>query len=474
MSEITALAPKGVWQFFDLISSIPHISGHEAALAAKLAEVARSAGLAAEIDAYGNLKIVRPAAPGMEKLPTVILQGHLDMVPASAGKFDFLTTPVSPRIDGEWVRADGTTLGADDGIGVAHAMALLMDREFRCGKLVGLFTTDEEVGMTGAAHLDPAWLDGYCLFNMDSGEEGFCIGCAGGERQEFTFTPAWEAAPEGTPVRISLSGLPGGHSGECIHENRGNAIRFLAEFLDQLPGFAPDSLRGGIVDNAIPAAAEATGVSADSPEELQKTAEAFLLLLRKESPAAKNALLRVELLPEMPAQVWSAAFRSDLLSALALCPDGMMEYDHELDVTLTSSNLATIRTFRDRVTVRTTTRSMIDGQRDEVSAAIRAHFALFHASAEVGNVYPATPPKPGSPLLGIAAACARECGLSDRMYAIHGGLESGWFSAKNPDLAILSCGPDTREVHTPGERVSIGSVAKFDRMLRKLLPAIGG
>jgi dipeptidase D len=187
MNEISSLSPQPVWKFFELICSIPHISGHEAALAKKIAGMAVDAGLSARIDKAGNVIIERPASPGFENAQTVILQAHLDMVPASEAEFDFINTPITPYIDGEWVRARGTTLGADDGIGMAHALAVAFDKDFHCGKLKIILTTDEEVGMTGASQLAPEDLAGKYLINLDSGENGFCIGCAGGARQDFTF-----------------------------------------------------------------------------------------------------------------------------------------------------------------------------------------------------------------------------------------------------------------------------------------------
>ena len=189
MSEISKLEPQKVWEIFDLICSIPHISKHEAALAEKLMALAKDAGLQVIQDETGNVIIKRPAAKGFENAEPVILQAHLDMVPASTGDFDFINCAITPRITGEWVMATNTTLGSDDGIGVAQAMAIVLDKDFQCGPLTVILTVDEEAGMSGAANLAPEHLQGRYLLNLDGSDNGFCIGCAGGARQEITFTP---------------------------------------------------------------------------------------------------------------------------------------------------------------------------------------------------------------------------------------------------------------------------------------------
>lgn len=473
MSDIINLEPRAVWHFFDLVCSIPHPSGHEQRLAEKLMEEAEKHGLSARRDAAGNVRIDRPAAPGMENLPTIILQGHMDMVPESDHEFDFINTPISPRIDGEWVTACGTTLGADNGIGVAQAMAILCDPALKCGALAGVFTFEEETGMGGAAQIDPAFLAGDYLLNCDNDSSGqFCIGCAGGARQKFTFVPEW-CLPEKNAcgLSITLTGLPGGHSGSCIQDDRGNAIRFLAEFLDMHPEIALCSFDAGQVDNAIPAEAVVRGASVMPPEELQKLADAFTLLIKEECTRAGN--MRIIITPAaLPKKVWSAKFTGQLIPALALAPDGVMAYSEEFNAVRDSSNLAIIKSSDDAVMVFTSQRSLVDAERDNVCDLVKNHFTMFGAAAEKGHIYPATTPKPASSLLALALDVRKKMGLPASVRVIHAGLESGWFSIKNPDLEILSCGPHMEEYHTPRERLSITSVQEFDRFLRLLLNSL--
>lgn len=472
MSEIAALAPQKVWYFFDLICSIPHISKHEKALAAKLAGIARDAGLEVICDAAGNVIIHREAAPGFENYPRIIMQAHMDMVPASEKEFDFINTPITPVIDGEWVHAMGTTLGSDDGIGVAHAMAVITDKDFKCGALTVLLTADEEAGMSGAKNLDPTHLAGKYMLNLDGSDHGFCIACAGGLRQEFTFTPKTAPAPEGKAVKITISGLPGGHSGLCIHEDRGNALKFLADFLDQNPEIKVFSFDGGSADNAIPSAAEAKAVTTLSTAEVQKLLDAYTILVKKDCAGAKDMSFAV-CETDKAATVWSDTFQTEVLSALALAPHGAMDFDETLNIVKTSSNLATIRTLADKVVIRTSQRSLDDKCRDEIAARIRTHFEIFNAETTPGDIYPATPPKNDAKLLQIAVECAEKFNRKNTAYAVHAGLETGWFSMKNPDLEIISCGPDHHDYHTPYERLNIPSVGKFDTFLRELLLVLG-
>lgn len=472
MSEISQLEPRSIWQIFDLICSIPHISKHEAALAEKLTELAIDNGLNVVKDQIGNLIIKRPAADGFEHAPGIILQAHMDMVPASIGEFDFLTTAITPYIDGEWVRARGTSLGSDDGIGVAHALSIMFDKEFKCGSLTTILTVDEESGMSGASNLAAEHLNGKYLLNLDTSDDGFCIGCAGGARQEFTFEIEDQIAPaDGHAVKIVLSGLPGGHSGMFIHENRGNAIKLLAEFLSEHQNFRLSYFDAGTADNAIPYQAVAVGISPYTPEKLQQLADTFTLLTQKELDAAHDMTIKVSAIAK-PERVWTAGFCRNVLDALTLVPNEVFDFDDKLNVVRTSSNLAIVHTLPGKVAVRTSQRSLDDNRRDEICEAIRMHFELFNASGEIGDVYPSTPPVPDSELLRTAMIAAEKFNRKNTPYAIHGGLESGWFSKKNPGLQFISTGPAHFEHHTPEEKLLISSVAEFDRFLRELIQTL--
>lgn len=474
MSEITALAPQGVWKIFDLICSTPHISNHEAALVDKLSALAENAGLQVIRDSFDNLIIHRPPAPGWENVPRIIMQAHTDMVPASDKEFDFINTPISPFIDGEYVRADGTTLGADDGIGVAHALAVILDKEFQCGPLTVILTADEESGMSGARELAPEHLKSKYLLNLDGSDRGFCIGCAGGARQIFTFSARHTTPKAGHPVLISVSGLPGGHSGTCIHENRGNALKIIADFLDSFSDIQLAQINGGNADNAIPDSVEAWAVSEKSPEELQQLADAFTFVNAKEYVLAEN--LEVKVVPHvMPELVWESEFQKNVLNSMLLVPNGALDFDDELKIVKTSSNLASIRSTvgGEKVQIRTNQRSTVDSCRDKICEVIRTHFELFNAASEINGIYPATPPQLESTLLKTAVECAGKSGRSQLAYAVHAGLESGWFSLKNPELEIISCGPGYDDIHTPQERLHIGSVGEFDTFLRALICELG-
>ncbi len=473
MSEISKLVPQKVWEVFDLICSIPHISKHEAALAEKLMELAGNAGLQVTADKTGNVIIKRPAAKGFENAEPVILQAHMDMVPASAGDFDFINCAITPYIDGEWVKARNTTLGSDDGIGVALAMALVLDKELACGPLTVILTVDEEAGMSGAANLAPEHLQGRYLLNLDGSDNGFCIGCAGGARQEITFTPEYEDAPAGNAVEFIIDHLPGGHSGLCIHDDRGNALKFIAEFLDQQPDIRPASLHGGTADNAIPYQAKAVGISTKTVAELQQLADAYTLMIKTDCPHARNMTFQV-VETAMPEKVWSEKFTKDLLSAMILVPNEVIDFDDRLNIVKTSSNLATIRTTSEKVIIRTSQRSLVDEERDRICAAVASHFELFNGKSTMGDIYPATPPQMDSKLLQTAVECAAKLQKNTTAYAIHAGLESGWFSRKNPALEIISCGPEHYDYHTPEEKLNIASVGKCDQFLRELLAALAG
>ena len=325
MKKLDTLSPAPVWEIFELICSIPHPSGHEAALAEALSAMARERGLAVRRDAAGNLRIDRAAAPGFESAPAVLLQAHLDMVPQTAPgvKFDFLTDPIPPEIRGEWVVSGaGTTLGSDNGIGVAAAVALLFDPAWRGGALAGVFTVSEEVGLNGALALSPEMLEGTYLLNLDSEEEGeLYLGCAGGARLTLTFDAAFRPVSAGmTGVRCTVGGMAGGHSGCNIADRRGNAIRLLARLLKESPELQIASFDGGTCDNAIPREAVVSGaLPAETFESFRRRAEAFEREAAGEFDAPPEFRIEVEAAP-LPERVWTEEFRDRVLDALTAAP----------------------------------------------------------------------------------------------------------------------------------------------------------
>lgn len=475
MKKLGSLSPAPVWEIFEMICSIPHPSGHEAALAEALAAAARERGLAVRRDAAGNLRIDRAAAPGFESAPVVLLQAHLDMVPQTAPgvKFDFLTDPIPPEIRGEWVVSGaGTTLGSDNGIGVAAAVALLFDPAWRGGALAGVFTVSEEVGLNGALALSPEMLEGTYLLNLDSEEEGeLYLGCAGGARLTLTFDVAFQPVSAGmTGVRCTVGGMAGGHSGCNIADRRGNAIRLLARLLERSPELLVASFDGGTCDNAIPREAAVCGaLPADGVEPFRTRAEAFAREAAGEFDAPPEFRIEVEAAP-LPERVWREAFRDRVLGALTGCPDGPTAFDSALGVVQTSSNLASVRSEGERLIVATSQRSQIDAERAALTEAIAQWFRAAGGAAAVSHAYPGWEPRLDSRLFSTAASLYRELfGKRPEPKVIHAGLECGILSGINPKLEILSFGPTLENPHSPGERLDIASVGRFWRFLRELI-----
>ena len=475
MKKLDTLSPAPVWEIFELICSIPHPSGHEAALAEALSAMARERGLAVRRDAAGNLRIDRAAAPGFESAPAVLLQAHLDMVPQTAPgvKFDFLTDPIPPEIRGEWVVSGaGTTLGSDNGIGVAAAVALLFDPAWRGGALAGVFTVSEEVGLNGALALSPEMLEGIYLLNLDSEEEGeLYLGCAGGARLTLAFDAAFRpVSARMTGVRCTVGGMAGGHSGCNIADRRGNAIRLLARLLKESPELQIASFDGGTCDNAIPREAVVSGaLPAETFESFRRRAEAFEREVAGEFDAPPEFRIEVESAP-LPEQVWQESFRDRVLDALTGCPDGPTAFDSALGVVRTSSNLAAVRSEGERLVVATSQRSQIDAERVALTEAIAERFRAAGATASVSHAYPGWEPRLDSRLFSTAASLYRELfGRKPEPKVIHAGLECGILSGINPKLEILSFGPTLENPHSPGERLDIAAVGRLWKFLRELI-----
>lgn len=475
MNRLGSLSPAAVWEIFEKICSIPHPSGHEAALAEALAADAERRGLSVRRDAAGNLRIDRAAAPGFESAPAVLLQAHLDMVPQKAPEvtFDFLTDPIPPEVRGGWVVSGaGTTLGADNGIGVAAALALLFDPAWRGGALAGVFTVSEEVGLNGALALSPEMLEGSYLLNLDSEEEGeLYLGCAGGARLTLTFDAAFQPVPAAMEgVRCTVGGMAGGHSGCNIADRRGNAIRLLARLLERSPELLIAAFDGGSCDNAIPREASVSGVlPAGMIDAFRLRAEAFAREAAGEFDAPPEFRIEVEAAP-LPERVWTGEFRDRVLGALTGCPDGVAAFDSALGVVRTSSNLASVRSEGERFVVATSQRSQIDSERAALTEAVAERFRAAGATAAVNHAYPGWEPRPDSRLFSTAAALYRELfGRKPEPKVIHAGLECGILSGINPELELLSFGPTLENPHSPGERLDIASVGRFWMFLRELI-----
>lgn len=480
MSEmLRGLPDNAFWRFFLKLCAIPRPSGHEAAVREYLAAAARAAGLAVRVDARGNLAIDRRPSPGCEAYPVVILQGHMDMVPQAAEgvAFDFEHDAIVPVVEDGWVTTGGkTTLGADDGVALAGAMELLTDPALSCGPLRAVFTVEEETGLKGAAELDPVFLEGDILFNLDSGAGGFIAGCAGGTRLEGDGMLPAETPDAGTVgVTLKAAHLHGGHSGEDIHRNFGNANAVLVALLRETPEFALSAFSGGSQDNALPREAEASGAL---PETALPRLQARVRELERElnrtlehDPAAPIAVtMRTHAAPDA---VWPKTLQRTLLDLLAGMPAGLLARTAE-GASATSGNLAIIRGIAGgEFRVVEHVRSLYNADRQALTDRLLEKMRAGGLAARVNSPYSAWTPQPDSPLLDYARRVYRNViGEEPKIAVTHGGLEPGIFSGKNPHLAMLSFAPEHIHLHSPGERLNIASVAEFRRLLRALVERV--
>jgi len=484
MSDALArLEPRSVWSHFAEIARIPRPSKHEERIAAWVRSVAEGHGFDVRSDATGNLVVVVPASPGHESAAPVVLQSHLDMVCEKNRdvEHDFMADPIRPRIDGEWVTATGTTLGADNGIGVAAALAAATAPEVVHGPLRLLFTLDEETGLTGAQTLDSSMLDARTLLNLDSEEDGVLfVGCAGGIDAHLTLPIRRRPAPAGTkPFRLAVRGLRGGHSGLNIHEGRGNAVKLLARTLVAVRedgiDFALSRVEGGSAHNAIPREAEAQLALADSDARrvgavLDRVRAAFATELAGVDDALSIALDAAD--GDEP--VLEAADRDRALDLLAALPHGALAMSRDIPgLVETSTNLATVAAADANLRVVTSSRSSVDSARDAVLGSILAAGRLAGADVAPHGGYPGWKPNLASPVLGVVRAVYRDLwGRDPKVTAIHAGLECGLFAEKMPGLDMVSFGPQIEGAHSPDERVHVASVERFWHALVRSLGAL--
>ena len=479
------LSPAIVWRHFALLCAIPRPSKKESRLTRHLADWAKARRLSTELDAAGNLFVRKPASAGCESAPGVVLQAHLDMVcQANAGTVhDFERDPIRPRVADGWLRADETTLGADNGIGVALALAALEDDSLQHGPLEALFTVDEESGMGGARGLDPTALKGRLLLNLDTEEWGrFYLGCAGGINVVVRRTGRPEVLPEGfVALRIELGGLRGGHSGINIHEGRGNAIKLLVRILRVIERNWPTArlaaLRGGTARNALPREAwaviavpsEAAGVVSATLSELQT-------VLREELSGVDDGLVLAcqACAANETVQVIDRQGQAAWLAALHAAPQGVRRMSVRAPgVVETSDNLGIVDLTTERGECSFMVRSLIDKAGIELAEEIVSLFALAGIATEVGGHYPGWAPNPASPLLAVCQDVYRNCfGGEPSLEIIHAGLECGLLGGKYPDMDMVSFGPTIHGAHAPGEAVEIASVEHCWRLLREILSVL--
>lgn len=476
------LEPAPLWRYFDKITQIPRGSGDEEAILAYIVAEGEKRGLEVRRDAVDNVVLVIPAAAGCESWPTVVLQGHVDIVceKNSDVEHDFLKDGIKVIRDGDWLTADGTTLGADNGIAVAAALAMLDDPPEKHPQLELLFTTDEERGLTGAGGIESHMLTGKRLLNMDSEEEGFVtVGCAGGGDTLVSMNVQREAL-SGVQLRtLEVRGLAGGHSGIDIHENRANSLRCIGRLLDRIARVASDmrlvTLRGGSKRNAIPREAFATiALSNEDLGHLELARSQVAAELADEFGATDpNLSVSVKEVTD-DGQPWAAADTRRAIALLLATPSGVLAMDRNIvGLVETSTNLGVVEMEGDALRFVNCTRSSIGSARDAAQEALRAMAEEMGADVRLANAYPGWKPDLDAELLAIFKKVHEEVtGKAPEVMAIHAGLECGILGERFPGMEMISFGPDLKGVHAPGERLSIPSSQRFYTLLKALLGAL--
>ncbi len=483
MDLFSELTPRPLWHYFSQILRIPRPSKKEEKIIAFLERFAEAHRLPCKKDRAGNLLISKPASPGREGVPVVVLQTHLDMVceKNSDTEFDFENDPIGAVVENGWVTAAGTTLGADDGIGIAAQMAVLTSETLRHGPVECLFTVDEETGLTGARALEPGFFSGTTLINLDSEDEGeLFIGCAGGIDTSAFFRYREVAVDDGrTALRFRVTGLTGGHSGDDIHKGLGNANKILARFLALAAEQYPFSLAlfdGGNLRNAIAREAEAlVVVNPGDAAGLLSLFDRFSGLVRFEYDKTEPQLALGASPAALPAFTADPATAKHFLDALIACPHGVLEWSTRMPgMVETSTNLAAVKfTEPGIIAVTTSQRSEIDSRKQMAAGMVASVFRLAGAEVTHSDGYPGWTPNPDSAILQIAVDTYRRLfGNLPVVRSIHAGLECGLFLEKYPGLDMVSIGPTIKGAHSPGERIHIGTVGKFQDHLEAILEAM--
>ncbi len=473
MTTIKDIQPQEVWTIFGQILQIPRPSKHEDQIEEWAVNFGKNLGLETIKDEAGNVIIRKPATPGMENRKGVILQGHLDMVPQknSDKEHDFTSDPIEAYVDGEWVKANGTTLGADNGIGVSAALAVLASDKVKHGPLEVLLTSTEETGMDGANGLKPEVLNGKILINTDSEDEGeLYVGCAGGEDVNVRFNYNVEETPLGvTGFKLSVTGLKGGHSGIDIPLQRGNAIKVFFRIFDNVykeHGVRLARIEGGSLRNAIPR--EAFGVVvADEAKTADFVAHIYeIAQIIKSELSATEPNLKVEVEEtELPFALIDEKTQQNLTKAILACPNGVIRMSDNMEgLVETSSNLAVVNSDNESKTINAgcLMRSSVDSAKKELAARFEAVFTLAGAEVTFTGEYPGWKPNMDSPILKIMQEVYNEkFGKIPEIKAIHAGLECGILGGKYPEWDMISFGPTIRFPHSPDEKVNIETVKKF-------------
>lgn len=481
--EVKDLKPSLLWQTFDEITKVPRPSCHEEQIRTYLLDFAKKHNITAKTDEVGNVVMVKPASEGKENVPTVILQAHMDMVAEknSDVKHDFLKDPINTYIDGDWVRAKGTTLGADNGIGMAAALAVMATKNLNHGPIEALFTVNEEIGLEGAEKLGKDMISGKILINLDSEDDGeIFVGCAGGIDTTAIFKYKKSFSPDHfSYYKVSVSGLLGGHSGGDIHLGRANANKLISRFIWDCSNkweIEVASFKGGNLRNAIPREAEAVfGVHSDHKEEVETYLNKYASEIRNEYKGVEPYMeLKIESVGKPDFCIDSTTSLA-LIRALYSAPHGVISMSKDLEgLVETSTNLAAVRMEEDNtIKVTTSQRSSLESRKEDIASQVQAHFELAGAEVTHSDGYPGWAPNMESKIMKISGEAYEELfGVKPAIKAIHAGLECGLFLTKHPELDMVSFGPTMRDVHSPDEKLLIPTVEKFWKHLTRVLEKV--
>lgn len=469
--ELLKLKPERLWYYFIEILKIPRPSKKEEKIVSYILEFGKSQNLITLQDEIGNILIRKPASKGMESLKPVVLQSHVDMVceKNSDKVHDFEKDPIDAWISDGWVKARGTTLGADDGIGIAAQLAVLESQTIQHGPLECLFTIDEETGLTGAFGLKSGFLQGKILLNLDSEDEGeLFIGCAGGKDTAITMNYSGEKVPAGwLAFKIEISGLLGGHSGDDIQKGRANANKLLNRIL----WYAADhyNLRmsvfdGGNLRNAI--AREAFAVVCIPPEfekDLSASVAKYYNIMKSEYKTTEPGLKLTISKTKTPSNLIDTITQKNLLNSIYACPHGVIAWSAEIPGFVeTSTNLASVKTLSDKIIITTSQRSSVESAKEDICDMVASVFRLINANIEQSSGYPGWTPDPNSEIVEITRKTYKELFKQEpKVLAIHAGLECGLIGNVYPEMEMISFGPTIKGAHSPDERLNIDSVKKF-------------
>lgn len=481
--EVKDLKPELIWRCFDEITKVPRPSCHEEQIREYLLEFAKKHGVEAKTDECGNVVMTKAASKGHENAPTVVLQAHMDMVceKNSGVEHDFMKDPINTYIDGEWVKAKGTTLGADNGIGMAAALAVMIDPTLEHGPVEALFTINEEIGLEGAQNLGKDMIKGKILLNLDSEDDGeIFVGCAGGIDTTAIFSYQRSLAPENFIfLRVSVGGLLGGHSGGDIHLGRANANKVIARFIwecSQLWDIEVSEFNGGNLRNAIPREAEAIfGVHSDHEQAVVRHLNKFSAEIVNEYKAVEPSIKLTIERTDKPRYCIDSDTSIRLVRALYSAPHGVYSMSADIPgLVETSTNLAAVKMIEDnKIKVTTSQRSSVESRKKDIASQVEAHFQLAGAEVSHSDGYPGWAPNMESAIMKISADAYEELfGVKPAIKAIHAGLECGLFLGKYPYLDMVSFGPTMTGVHSPDEQLLIPTVDKFWKHLCRVLEKV--